>query len=56
MRLLELGASADLNLLLDRFCYTGRRPDSSAWTWGPEASPVRFSDAIEGRSTRAPSR
>jgi hypothetical protein len=38
MRLLEVGASAGLNLRFDRFCYGG-----GGASWGPAASPVDLS-------------
>ena len=43
VRLLEVGASAGLNLLVDRFGFRG-----PGWQFGPPASPVQFTDAIEG--------
>lgn len=46
VRLLELGASAGLNQLLDRFRITGE-----GWDWGPTASPVQLLDAVQGPLT-----
>lgn len=43
VRLLELGASAGLNLLLDRFGVSG-----TGWRWGPEDSPLQLRDAVQG--------
>ena len=43
IRLLEVGASAGLNLLVDRFRFCG-----SDWAYGDRSSPVRFSDPIVG--------
>lgn len=42
LRILELGASAGLNLFWDRFFYTGR-----GWSWGAEKSPVRLTKHFE---------
>jgi hypothetical protein len=46
VRLLEVGASAGLNLLVDRFGYRGG--DGDSWQWGPPDSPVQLTAAIEG--------
>jgi hypothetical protein len=43
LRLLELGASAGLNLRLDRFRY-----EQDGMAFGPEGSPVRFVDFLTG--------
>jgi hypothetical protein len=43
IRLLEMGASAGLNLLLDRYHFQGRD-----WSFGPVESPVQVIGAIEG--------
>jgi hypothetical protein len=45
LRLLEVGASAGLNLRWDRYRY-----ESRGWAWGDAASPVRFVDVFEGDS------
>lgn len=42
-RLLEVGASAGLNLLIARF-----RISADGWAWGPADSPVQLPDAVEG--------
>jgi hypothetical protein len=47
--LLELGASAGLNLLLDEYGYSG-----DGWTWGSATSPVQLSNAITGQVTARP--
>lgn len=44
LRLLELGASAGLNLRLDQFRY-----EQDGVTFGPDDSPVRFVDFLTGR-------
>lgn len=43
IRVLELGASAGLNLLVDQFGFRG-----DGWNWGPADSPVQLAKAIEG--------
>ena len=43
IRLLELGASAGLNLLLDQYTFRGH-----SWHFGPSDSKVQFADAIAG--------
>lgn len=48
IRLLEVGASGGLNLLLDRYTYTGDEGSGQRWSWGSEDSPVRLENAITG--------
>ena len=43
VRLLEVGASAGLNLLVDRFSFRG-----DGWSYGPPDSPVQFVDPMTG--------
>ena len=43
IRLLELGASAGLNLLVDHIGFAG-----PGWRWGDSGSPLRLEDAIQG--------
>lgn len=43
IRLLEVGASAGLNLLVDHFRFT-----SGPWSWGPADAPVVIEDAVAG--------
>ena len=43
VRLLELGASAGLHQLVDRFHVVG-----DGWAWGPEASPVQLLEVVQG--------
>jgi hypothetical protein len=49
VRLLELGASAGLNLLVDRFFVAG-----DGWHYGPQSSPLRLTDAVLGPVTPVP--
>ncbi|HET7339634.1 MAG TPA: DUF2332 domain-containing protein [Candidatus Dormibacteraeota bacterium] len=42
LRILELGASAGLNLRWDRYCYA-----SGDGSWGDESSPVRFANSFD---------
>lgn len=49
VRLLELGASAGLNLLVDRFYIAG-----DGWSAGPASSPLRLTGAVAGPVTPAP--
>ena len=44
IRLLEVGASAGLNLLLDHYAYRG-----DSWQFGDTDSTIQFLDFIEGR-------
>jgi hypothetical protein len=46
VRLLELGASGGLNLLVDRF-----RFESPGWSFGPELSPLTLRDSVVGDVT-----
>lgn len=48
VRLLEVGASAGLNLLVDRFFIAG-----DGWSHGPADSPLRLPDAVLGAVTPA---
>lgn len=43
VRLLEVGASAGLNLLVDRFFVAG-----DGWSYGPAGSPLRLTEAVIG--------
>jgi len=44
LRILELGSSAGLNLLWDRYRY-----EAETWSWGPQGSPVTLSGDFSGR-------
>ena len=48
LRILEVGASAGLNLNFDRYRYL-----SGGWSYGPPDSPVRFEDPYRGRPPRS---
>lgn len=50
IRLLQLGASAGLHLLVDDF-----RIEADTWAWGSPDSPVRIADAARGRLLLTPS-
>lgn len=47
VRLIELGASAGLNLLVDQFAFAGISA-AERWNWGPANSPVQLVGSIEG--------
>jgi hypothetical protein len=49
LRLLEVGASAGLNLRWDRYAYEADR-----FSWGPEESPLRLQFELEGRPPELP--
>jgi hypothetical protein len=48
VRLLEVGASAGLNLLVDRFRVTPAGADGAGRGWGPVGSPVDLSGTVHG--------
>jgi hypothetical protein len=66
VRLLEPGASAGLNLLVDHFLFTNRAgpehtrvsraPGPSGWSYGPADSPVVLADTVEGSVVPVPFR
>jgi hypothetical protein len=48
LRILEIGASAGLNLRWDRYRY-----ESNGWSWGDSTSTVRFTDVFEEATPEA---
>ncbi|HWP32903.1 MAG TPA: DUF2332 domain-containing protein [Solirubrobacterales bacterium] len=49
LRLLEVGASAGLNLRWDRYRY-----EADGFSWGPEGSPVKLEFELEGQPPQLP--